>query len=303
MRLQDRWLSGEYKRSKNGPFHFFSSYSRSPRWLSRLFEPVHPKDGMPPLVGSSSNFQTLPGSILHNIMITVWGKCLLGMKKRSCGWKMMFPHNYARTVWDSHPLRPPLHLLAIGKKKEAERILLLPAASKLWSESERCAKYHSCILRSMTWLPESWDQWCPHCSHCRLLLFCFFFFSWSCATVLFFLAEPSRGAISCSIISGRQMEKMINTGKVVFIQCRLTSNTCFFFFPSAKIFKGCSWTCGRRLKKYIYKAPRPSLRPDPLLRGQTNTAQQELISASFEGNRLIASLNPGEEGGLHLNSG
>lgn len=47
------------------------------------------------------------------------------------------------------------------------------------------------------------------------------------------------GAISCSIISGRQMEKKINTGKVVFIQCRLTSNTCFFF-PSAKIFKGCS---------------------------------------------------------------
>lgn len=132
------------------------------------------------------HFQTLPGSILHNIMITVWGKCLLGMKKRSCGWKMMFPHNYARTVWDSHPLRPPLHLLAIREKKEGERILLLPAASKLWSESERCAKYHSCILRSMTWLPESWDQWCPLCSHCRLLLFfCFFLLMVMCYSPVF----------------------------------------------------------------------------------------------------------------------
>ena len=28
-------------------------------------------------------------------------------------------------------------------------------------------------------------------------------------------------------------------------------------------------------------------------------AQQELISAGFEGNRLIQSLNPRKEGGLH----
>lgn len=88
------------------------------------------------------------------------------------------------------------------------------------------------------------------------------------------------------------MEKKINTGKVVFIQCRLTSNTCFFFvffFHLPKFSRAAHEHVVAGLKIYIYKAPRP--------RGQTNMAQQELISASFEGNRLNASLNPGEEGG------
>lgn len=48
---------------------------------------------------------------------------------------------------------PPDPLLCVfwsTKKQEGERCSLLPAASKLWLESARCAKYHSCILQSMT---------------------------------------------------------------------------------------------------------------------------------------------------------
>lgn len=113
-------------------------------------------------------FSTLPGSSFHNIMITVppWG------------WRS----KAAVEKWCSHTImwgkcRIPLHCPSLAsfsqltKGKEGEKCLLLPAALKLWLESARCAKYHSCIRQSMTWLPESWDQSHPPCSHCRLLLF------------------------------------------------------------------------------------------------------------------------------------
>lgn len=139
---------------KKGPsfFTFTSfSYSQSPHWFSHLCVPAQPEDSLPRLLAPVA-FSTLPGSSFHNIMITVWEKCLLGIGKQSCGWKM-FPHNYA--VWQC---RMPLilHYVSFGQLKTGrKKCSLLPAASELWLESARCGEYHSCILQSMTWLPQS----------------------------------------------------------------------------------------------------------------------------------------------------
>ena len=201
MRLQDRWLPGGYKRSKMGP---------------STFSPLipDPLDGSPVCLSlctprtvclrslAPTPFSTLPGSILHNIMITVWGKCLLGMKKRTCGWKMMFPHNYARTVWDSHPLHPPpLCLLAIGRKRKEK-------------ESCCCLQLQSCG-RSQKGVPSitavSCDRWpgyqragindalSVHTAGSSCFFF-FVFFSHGHALQSCFSLLSRGGAISCSII-------------------------------------------------------------------------------------------------------
>lgn len=131
-------------------FHFFFVFP-IPSLVLHLCVPAHPEDSLPRLLAPVA-FSTLPGSSFHNIMITVWEKCLLGIGKQSCGWKM-FPHSYA--VWQC---RMPLilHYVSFGQLNTGrKKCLLLPAASELWLEAARCGKYHSCILQSMTWLPQS----------------------------------------------------------------------------------------------------------------------------------------------------
>lgn len=107
---------------------------------------------------------------------------------------------------------PPDPLLCVfwsTKKQEGEKCSLLPAASKLWLESARCAKYHSCILQSMTCMATG-ELGSMMLSPVHTAgFFCFFshghelksyFFSF-----LFFLLSLG-GEYSCSIIQGRQME-------------------------------------------------------------------------------------------------
>lgn len=67
-----------------------------------------------------------------------------------------------------------------------------------------------------------------------------------------------------------------------------------FFFQSAKFSAYIHVVTG--LKKIWSIQP---LRFDLLLEGQTNMAQHELISTSFEDNRLTASLNLCRVGRLH----
>lgn len=82
------------------------------------------------------------------------------------------------------------------------------------------------------------------CSHCRLLLF---FFSWAWAQVLFlffFFAEP-RWWVQLQHNS-RQTDGVLTKFYLfmyVFIHFRLIPFFC--------LFKGCSWTGGKMLKKYI----------------------------------------------------
>lgn len=73
-----------------------------------------------------------------------------------------------------------------------------------------------------------------------------------------------------------------------------------YLFSVCQIFKGCSWTCGHRLKNIKCLALSQIW---SFITGLGKHAQQELISASFEGNRLNQSLNHCKEGGLHFNSG
>lgn len=85
------------------------------------------------------------------------------------------------------------------------------------------------------------------CSHCRLLLF---FFSWAWAQVLFlfFFFLLSLGVeYSCSIIQGRQMECSLS---FIYL-CMYSFIADWYLFSACQIFKGCSWTGGKMLKKYI----------------------------------------------------